>query len=106
MKINKLLLTIIILITTIQAFRKTRPNSLTNVPFSRFIQIDKTLENKKQDEEHNKPVLRYNVKITIVAENDGIDDDPFSVESSLELSSNSLNLYQNGKLTNQISYLE
>lgn len=104
MKLILLMIISLLLITNMHSYTNTkRSNTILGALNSRFLQANNFNKFENENKEH---AFQYNVKITILSEIEKITDIPYSFQSNCEFSDKSINLYQNGDLTNQISYLE
>ena len=107
MKINIVIITILLIFTSLHAFKFKWPYALlgNNPANPRFIQILKN-ENKISKINKEKIAFKYNLKISIIKETDTKEDLPVTLNANCELSKDNIILYENERITNEISYLE
>jgi hypothetical protein len=110
MKIGILLITIILICSSLHAFRFKWPYAfLGNDPTKpRFMQSNENMREKYSLQSRGKqsPKTIFKMKINIIKETDSLEDMPISFDTECELTKNSIKLYEFGKIRSEISYLE
>jgi len=79
---------------------------LRSDPLTNFIQLANkkiSTSNKKKSENSE---FKYSVKISVIKQTDAKDDQPLEFNSKLSLTKNSIDIYENGMIKKQITYLE
>lgn len=80
---------------------KIRSNPLTN-----FIQLASKKISTSNEKKSEILDLKYSVKISIIKQTDAKDDKPLEYNNKLSLTKNSIDIYENGMIKKQITYLE
>jgi len=106
MKINLLILTFILTISSLNSFRFKWPYALLgNKPENpRFMQLSNN-KNKLLNQ-INTGESRYNMNITIIKETDALTDTPITFSTQCQLTKKSIKLYEKNKMKSEISFLE
>ena len=106
MKIIYFILTLIFMMRSYLCLRATSNTSLklSSNPLLNFIQIaNKKNSNKKNNQFHD---FRYDVKISVIKQTDEKDDMPLEYDNKIALTKDSIDIFENGVIKKQITYLE
>lgn len=108
MKIVYFIVTLIFMMRNYPCFRATSNPSLktSSNPLLNFIQV----ASKKNSNSNQKKFVtfdfKYDVKIAVIKQTDEKEDNPLEYNNQVALTKESIDIYENGVIRKQITYLE
>jgi hypothetical protein len=104
MKISMLITMFILYSTCLNSFKLLNSNTPLEALYNTNFLEKKKLTNTSEKIKNNQFI--YDTQIAIIKETDQIEDKPIKFDVKLELSQDSINIYEKNIIKNRISYLE